>query len=232
MRALQYRMAIIPDSSPWAIAQVVLFNKPTYGKSLPMPPLTANALQMLLSRLDSDLEAAAEKYEVLRLKLTRWAVWKGCPESEADALADEACDRIAVKIEGGEVIENINAYAGTVMRFVWLEWLRKNPIFVPIDDDGGEADDRHGTSTEDPDDEEDDVYIICLRVCMNEVVTDDGDKQIIIDYYDPDPGQKNKEHRKDMAERFGLTMTTLKVRASRIRARLETCINECIARRR
>lgn len=58
--------------------------------------LTATGLEKLLSRLDDD----AEKYEALRLKLCRFFVWRGCSNSRADELADEAFNRIAAKMEG------------------------------------------------------------------------------------------------------------------------------------
>ena len=179
-----------------------------------MSSLTANALQMLLASLDADPLAAAEKYEVLHLKLTKSVLWKGCPESEADALADEVLDRVAIKIAKGEQIENINAYASAALRFVWLEWLHANPP----PPDGGEPPEI-AVPPDIPILEDEDDRLPCLRVCLGEVVPDDTERELIIGYYDPDPGKKNKEHRKDMAERLGLTMTALKVRASRIRAR-------------
>jgi hypothetical protein len=63
---------------------------------------------------------------------------------------------------------------------------------------------------------------------MAEVVAGRDDRTLIIGYYDADAGEKNKEIRRALAERLGLTMTTLKVKACRIRERLEKCINECV----
>ncbi len=63
-----------------------------------MPTLTADAFEQLLFRLDSDETQAAEKYEDLRLKLVKILSWKGCPDTEADALADTTLDRVADKL--------------------------------------------------------------------------------------------------------------------------------------
>jgi DNA-directed RNA polymerase specialized sigma24 family protein len=191
-----------------------------------MATLTASAFEMLLARLDPDPAAAADKYELLRLKLVKCISWKGCPDSRADVLADTVLDRLAMKIESGTLIENINAYASEILRFVWLEYLRK-------ENEDAAGDDGMPVIAVEPDLsilEDPDVRMNCLRVCLNEVVPDAGDRALIVSYYDTDPGLKNKEHRKALAERIGLTMTTLKVKACRIRARLEQCINECVAR--
>jgi hypothetical protein len=53
---------------------------------------------------------------------------------------------------------------------------------------------------------------------------------LIIGYYDLKTGEKNKDHRKNLAQKLNLTMTTLKVKACRIRERLEKCINECVTK--
>lgn len=191
-----------------------------------MPTLTASAFEMLLARLDADPAAAVDKYEVLRLKLVKCVSWKGCPESQADALADAVLDRVAIKIEGGEEIENINAYACEVLRFVWLEHSRKTKEDTTAGDEFPDVAVAPDIAVlNDPD-----IRMNCLRVCLNEVVPEASDRSLIIGYYDTDPGRKNKEHRKALADKIGLTMTTLKVKACRIRARLENCINECVTR--
>jgi DNA-directed RNA polymerase specialized sigma24 family protein len=191
-----------------------------------MSTLTATGMEMLLARLDPDQAAAADKYEVLRLKLVKCVLWKGCPDSWADVLADRVLDRLASKIEHGTVIENINAYSLEILRFVWLEYLRKEKEDIAGDDGFPEI----AVQPDIPILEDPDARMNCLRVCLNEVVPDATDRAVIVGYYDTDPGLKNKEHRKVLAEKIGLTMTTLKVKACRIRARLEHCINECVAR--
>ena len=191
-----------------------------------MLTLTANAFEMLLACLDADQLTAADKYEVLRLKLIKSALWKGCPESQADTIADTVLDRVAIKIEKGEEIKNINAYACEVLRFVWLEHSRRQKEYTAPSEEFPDI----AVQPEIPLLDDPDVRMNCLRVCLNEVVPDNNDRTLIVSYYDIEQENKLKDQRKGLAERFGLTMTTLKVKACRIRARLEKCINECATR--
>jgi len=193
-----------------------------------MSTLSANAFEMLLLRLDDNPDAAGEKYELLRLKLIKCLSWKGCPESRADALADEVLDRVAMKITSGEQVANLTAYACEVLRYVWLEYARKagRENTPPTEDLPETLVDPDISIFEDPY-----VRLNCLRICLDEVVPDLRDRNLIVGYYDVEEGQKNKDRRKELAVEYALTMTTLKVKACRIRAKLETCINECVTRK-
>jgi hypothetical protein len=188
---------------------------------MPTSP-TTTGLALLLSSLDPDAESAAEKYEILRLKINKVLCWKGCPESRSDELADDVLDRICQKLQGGEIINNLNSYAAGVVRFVFLEYTRKNIVDsvgddlpeVPVAPDVSNFDDEDGRMT-------------CLRTCLAKVVPAQADRDLIVRYYDSQPLEKNKTNRKALAASLGLTANALKVRACRLRARLEQCINEC-----
>ena len=67
------------------------------------------AFELLLARLDPDAGDASAKYEELRVRITKILQWKGCPDSESDALADLTLDRIAAKISQGRDRGNRNA---------------------------------------------------------------------------------------------------------------------------
>jgi DNA-directed RNA polymerase specialized sigma24 family protein len=184
-----------------------------------MSTLTASSFQILLERLDGD----PVKYEDLRMKIVHLLKWRGCAESYSDELADLTLDRIAVKLASGEKIDNVNAFAAGVARFIWLEHSRKNKsdavgddlpeVAVQPDVDGGDGPDER---------------IRCLRRCVATKFTDE-DKLLVVSYYDTDADEKAKAARRRLADSLGLTMNTLKVRACRLRARLESCINDCIA---
>ncbi|MFZ1701374.1 MAG: hypothetical protein WBO10_04365 [Pyrinomonadaceae bacterium] len=176
-----------------------------------------------MKRLDADDESSAgEKYQLLVLKLTKFFQWQGAGESAADGLADDAIDRVAAKLEQGVEIENLNAYACQVARFVWLEYVRKNketqwsdntpePSMLPDSDDG------------------DDMRLACLRKCLIEVTAkDESERELILMYYNTDVMQKNKDNRKHLAMQFGMTTNALKVRVCRLRVKLEKCVTECI----
>ena len=185
-----------------------------------MAGLTANGWQMLLDRLDPDIERAADKYEELRLKLTKFFNWRGCRETDTDSLADEVLDRVGAKLETGEEIRNVTAFALETAKYVWLEYQRKNkedaagddlPEVAVLPDIGEDPDER----------------LICLRKCLAEI-SNPADCQIILAYYEAEGETKNKDHRRQLAETFALTMNNLKVKASRLRERLEKCIRECL----
>jgi DNA-directed RNA polymerase specialized sigma24 family protein len=183
---------------------------------------TVTSFQLLLSRLDSEPEQAAVKYEELRLRITKILQWKGCPESRAEALADTTIDRIAKKLGDGENIENLNAYAAGVVRFVWLEYCRTEV--------GDTVDELPETAVQ-PDlavFDDVDERVGCLRKCLIEIAPADADRRLIVGYYDTESNEKNKDVRKMLAESLGLSMSALRVRACRLRARLEMCINDCI----
>src|SRR5438874_1648846 len=61
--------------------------------------LTAESFHGLLAFLDPDPSRAAEKYEKVREKLTRFFEWKGCIPGED--YTDETFDRVARRLEAG-----------------------------------------------------------------------------------------------------------------------------------
>jgi len=188
-----------------------------------MSSLTATSFQTLLGRLDTDPSAAAKKYEALRIKLANLHRWRGCAELHADELADITLDRVAAKLAAGEVVENVAAFASAVARFVSLEHSRKNKLDAVGDDLPETPVEPDLDFLDDPDER-----MKCMRRCVATTLTDD-DKRIVVGYYDTDADEKIKSARKRLADSFGLTVNALKVRACRLRMRLEQCINDCVA---
>jgi len=187
-----------------------------------MSALTASSFQMLLERLDRDPSVAAEKYEDLRIKIVHLLCWRGCLESHADDLADTTLDRIAGKLAAGELVENVNAFAAGVARFVWLEHSRKNKADA-VGDDLPETPVEADIESLDGDE----PRMRCMRRCFA-AKFDDDDQRLVLGYYDTDAGEKTKNARKRLAESLGLSLNALKVRACRLRIRLESCINDCV----
>jgi DNA-directed RNA polymerase specialized sigma24 family protein len=180
---------------------------------------------MLLAVLDADEVRAAEKYETLRYKLVNVLTWRGCNNSDADDLADLTLDRVASKIAEGEKVENVAAYAGSVARFILLEHTRRKREDA-VGDDLPEV----GV---DPDVEiliDQDERLECLRDCMSSTIPNPTDQRIIIGYYDTESTEKNKHARKRLAESLDMSIGALKVKACRLRDKLERCINDCVER--
>lgn len=186
---------------------------------------TAKNFGLLLARLDPSADKAAEKYEDLRLRLVKYFVWScGCPESRADDLADETLDRVALKLGQEAHVENVGAYALATARFIWLEhgrapredgWGDRLPDFPTQAPEAGEPDERYS----------------CLETCLAEAIRDPSDRRLILDYYDAAEGEKNKDHRKQLARRLGMGAGALKVRACRLRKSLERCIRDCLEKK-
>ncbi len=180
---------------------------------------------MLLAALDADEVLAAEKYGTLRYKLVNLLTWKGCSNSDADELADRTLDRVAAKIAEGEKVENISAYAASVARFILLEHNRKKREDAAGDDLPEVA---VGPAIEILADR--DERMDCLRDCMASTVPSSTDQRIIVGYYDSEANEKNKHARKRLAESLGMSIGALKVKACRLRDKLERCINDCVDR--
>lgn len=183
-----------------------------------MSTLTTSSFQLLLDRLDND----PAKYEELRLRIGQLLRWRGCPESHSDELVDKTFDRVAAKLSSGEQVENIGAFAAAVARFIWLEHSRRNKTDAV-------GDDLPETPVE-PDLEfldDEDARMRCLRRCVATKLSDE-DKRLVVEYYDTDADEKAKNARKRLAESLGMTLNALKVRACRLRMKLENCINDCV----
>lgn len=178
----------------------------------------------MLARLGENEANAAVRYEDLRLKIVKFFIWKrDCAEAEADALADKTLDRVSAKLAQNVEIQNVNAYALEVSRFVWLEHLRKKK-------ETAYGDDLPEIAAAPETIDEPDSRLQCLRKCLAEISKSDADKHLIIGYYSAADGEKNKIQRRNLAEKLGLTMNTLKVKACRLRERLERCIKDCAAK--
>ena len=180
--------------------------------------LTQEAFDKLLVSLGGDRDSAAQKYLEIRTNLTRFFEWRGCsfPEDHAD----ETINRIAKRVAEGEEILNYQGYAMGVARLLLLEInkgrQREQVALAEI-----------GTSSEayeEPDDGEE--RLTCLRSCLQTLTTDNRD--LIIEYYQGEKGEKI-QNRKKLMDRLGIPVNTLRMRALRLREKLQSCVEECVA---
>jgi DNA-directed RNA polymerase specialized sigma24 family protein len=180
--------------------------------------LTGETLQHLLQRLHADPEHAARAYESLRVRLIAFFDWRGLAWPET--AADETLDRVARRLLEGEEVVQVEAYAHGVARLIALERLRRQQReqqALSLRAGGAPAD---GVSGQ-PDEER----VACLSRCLGELPPDG--RALILDYYEG-AGVQHLEGRKRLAQRLGLTYTTLKTRAHRLRVRLEACLRDCM----
>jgi DNA-directed RNA polymerase specialized sigma24 family protein len=179
-----------------------------------------------LDWLDEGRDSAGRRYLETRGRLVRYFQCKRC--ANADDLADETLNRVARRLEeAGPIIDTPPArYCYIVAKFVLLEHLRRPDqqnvrppsAFDRLADSvasSHEAIRREG-------------LLDCLDRCMRALPVEDA--RLILDYYRGEQRVKIEQRRRLAAERQ-LSMNALKIRACRIREKLEACINACRAER-
>jgi DNA-directed RNA polymerase specialized sigma24 family protein len=187
-------------------------------------------LSRLLLRLDSDPATAWEKYRGLRSRLMKFFEWNQCafPPEE---LADEVLDRVARKPQEEE-IRDVTEFVIGVARNLRLEAYRKSQRETHIEDRPGGQE-----SLADPRDHEQEIVadldhqnsLACLRECLGNLRSEDH--TLALAYYSAQD-EKQKVHRQKLASAAGITMIALRVRANRLRGKLEQCVSNCLESRR
>lgn len=175
--------------------------------------LTQEAFDSLLAFLGPTPEEAGRRYEEIRRRLIKIFACRGCRTPEE--LVDESIDRVARK-----AAELAPTYEGDpalffygVARRVYLESVKKKPMAAPPPV---------------PDSiEEHQRELDCLDECMESLPP--AQSAFIRDYYREDKSAKI-EDRKALAERMGIGINALRIRAHRIRAELEKCVTACLER--
>ncbi len=177
--------------------------------------LTAETLDGLLRFLDPDRDQAARGYERLRDKLIRLFDWRGCAFPED--LADETINRVARKLEEGTEIRSPDPYryfAGVAHR-VFCEVLRrrkkKHAALAEIRQVDREplpaAEEEHRLSA--------------LDHCL--VNLSPGERKLIMSFYQGEK-QARIARRKQLASALDISINALRIRAHRLRLRLESCV--------
>jgi RNA polymerase sigma factor (sigma-70 family) len=178
------------------------------------PGLTKDSFDALLNWLHPDREMAGVKYEEIRQTLIKIFVRRGC--SPAEEMADETINRVIGKLDEikGTYTGDPALYFYGVAQNLFREYLRKPPaqpyVFKQQEPEEAETDDE------------------CLDECMDKLPPES--RWFIIEYFQEDKREKII-HRKDLAERLGITHHSLRMRAYRIKAILKSCILECRKRK-
>lgn len=165
----------------------------------------------LLQWLDPDRDRAAVKYEEIRRALIRIFMHRGCVIPED--LADLTIERVTTKIErvsrSFSPEDNPALYFFKVSQYIFHEYLKRR--FEPIPPPPVEKEDLE-------------PELDCIDRCLERLTAEDRD--LILAYY-PSEGSQILA-RKRLADRDGLGLNALRIRACRIRSRLEDCARECL----
>lgn len=186
--------------------------------------LTEDAFERLLVSLDPNRDQAGRIYETVRRKLIEFfeARSSHSPEDQTD----ETINRVARRVEEGENIREPARYFYGVARLVWMETLRlrdKEPIALDL------APPAVALNHEEQENmaREREHRLECFEVCLHQLPP--ANRVLIVEYYKEEKALKI-EQRKRQAELLNMSQNALRLRASRIRADLEHCINSCLGR--
>jgi DNA-directed RNA polymerase specialized sigma24 family protein len=173
--------------------------------------ITQDTFDKFLTWLDSDRDQAGTKYEDIRRKLIKIFVCRGCPTGED--LADETINRVIRKMP--ELADGYNgdpvAYFYGVARNVHLEHVKKGRPPLPL-------------PAPDPPEQKEREYE-CLERCMTALTPEN--RALMLGYYKEEKRAKIV-HRKELADRLGIALNALRIRAFRIRTGLQGCVEKCL----
>ena len=177
--------------------------------------LTAQAFERLLGILDADRDRAGAAYEHLRERVAGLLHWWGSPWPLD--LADETMDRVARKLQEGVEVprERLPAYVRGVARMVFYEAARR-----PREDELPETLDLTAPVGH----EEKEESLRCLDRCLQTLSP--ADRDCVLRYYSNEESKTNV--RRALAASLGVSATALRIRTSRLRGRLETCVSRCL----
>ena len=178
--------------------------------------LTEESFAKFLARLSPDKDLAGAEYEKLRLMLIRLFDWRGAHFPEE--CADETLNRVARKIDSGEVIRDVVSYCHAIARLVFLETL-KHPDRKRIG-----LDELSPIAAVDPEPESEDTQRHCFKNCLGELPV--ASQQLILAYYREEKRDK-VANRMRLAEELAIPLNALRSRAQRVRNKLEECVNNC-----
>ena len=187
--------------------------------------LSSTAFEQLLALLDPDRERAAVLYSELHSQLVKFFEWQ-C-RRKADEQADEVIDRKMRRISEGERIENMQAYAHGIAKLVLREVIKREireqeaqeQLVLLVD---------HTTAETREQNEEAEREQECFEKCLEKLTA--SNRELILSYYVGEQGEKIAG-RRQLAKRLGVDLNALRVRAHRIRTRLEQCVWKCVEQR-
>lgn len=169
----------------------------------------------LLAWLDSDREAAGQKYETIRSGLIRIFIYQGF--NDAEDLADLTINRVIDRLPDiGEtyVGEQARYFHGVARNIIREARRRKEVATDRIPERFTQI-----TNTSDRYD--------CLLECLKLIPAEK--RELIMDYYLYE-GREKIEHHRSMAEELGITEGALRTRAHHIRVTLQKCVSQCVKR--
>lgn len=178
--------------------------------------LTQDSFDRLLAWLAPEREEAGRRYEEVRRGLVKIFASRGCHEPED--LADESINRVVERLREieGTYTGNPALYFYGVANNVHREYLRRRlaaqavPAPASVSEEESELERRQYE---------------CLQRCVARLTA--GNREIVLQYYREERREKI-DNRRQLAERLGIALNALRIRAHRIRLGLQKCVEECL----
>jgi DNA-directed RNA polymerase specialized sigma24 family protein len=175
--------------------------------------LTQENFDALLAAFDADRGEAGRRYEGLRERLVFF--FNRRQFTLADALADEVFNRVAKRIQEGELIGAVEAYAYGVARHVAQEGVRRD-----FRDQRAEAD-YMGNIVASKCTPTEDALLAAMEKCLE--ARPAADRDLLRKYYAA-RGRELIEHRRQLAASLKLSQGALRKQVFRLRNAVEECV--------
>jgi DNA-directed RNA polymerase specialized sigma24 family protein len=187
---------------------------------------TAESFGRFLAFLDNGTESNGASYIEMQRRLAGYFARKGCLAPEE--LADETLNRVSRRLdeEGSIEIDTPARYCYITARFVFLEHTRATGVSNAALDESRPLINRQvQLNASDAEElEKKEKMLRCLDECSSKL--DEPKRGLIFGYYFGNEGVKIR-NRSSMAERLGISLNALSIRACRIRRTLESCVRKC-----
>lgn len=184
--------------------------------------LTPESFDRMLLWLNPERDEAAQKYEKIRSALIKRFGQLGCLDPEQ--LTNETFDRLARKLPEvlADYVGEPEPYVFSIAYYVYKEHLRR-PVLLSIT-----TPDFSRTDTSNQEEIiEKERLDSCLQHCMEKL--DPVNREMIRDYYRGERQDKIRS-RKELADRLGIKLSNLRLKAQRVRTSLKKCILDCLER--
>jgi len=193
--------------------------------------ITREAFDRMLAELHPDSERAGEQYEKIRRKLVKLFEWRGC--AHAEECADETFNRVAQKICEGTSIWTNDPYSyfhGVALNVLREYWRSAEQTAKTLEDVSQIQDlsvDPEDLLLRETEQREKECLIECLNLCLQKLP---HESLHLITTYHQGEEALDKARRKELAQSLGIPLNALRIRAYRIRAAIEECVENCFER--
>jgi DNA-directed RNA polymerase specialized sigma24 family protein len=182
--------------------------------------MSSTSLDQLLAALDPDRDFAGTRYRDLHGRLTGFFAWQNNVRPEDRA--DEVMDRVMRKLDDGERIDNVPAFAFGVARLLLSEARKQVQREIAAHSHlllmAGEVVEPQPQTDGDTPEE------LCFDDCL--ALLTPANRELILAYHTGE-GSTKIEARRRLAAGLGSDLNALRVRAHRIRVQLESCTRQC-----